>query len=65
MLKEVVCLPSTWKCTENKFFSGMRLVFQAAWKIGFYSVKEYGDIFNACYMPRDNLVFKNRSNSTS
>lgn len=65
MLKEVVCLPSPLRCTENKFFSGMRLVFHARWKIGFCSVKEYGDISNACYLPRDNLDFKNRSNGTS
>ncbi|KQK77424.1 receptor-type tyrosine-protein phosphatase N2-like protein [Amazona aestiva] len=49
-------------CPENKFFSGMRLVFGARWKTGFHSVEEYGDISNACYVPRDNPVFKDRSN---
>lgn len=43
----------------------MRLVFHARWKIGFCSVKEYGDISNARYLPRDNPDFKNRSNGTS
>lgn len=43
----------------------MRLVFQARWKIGICSVKEYGDISNARYLLHDNLDFKNRSNDTS
>lgn len=43
----------------------MGLVFHARWKIGFRSVKKYGDICNACYVPRDSLVFKNRSDGMS